>query len=283
MLVLGLTGDVGAGKTTVASLWEAAGASIVDADRIVRSLWRNSSVISMAAARWGEDILDPSGIPIPAAIASRAFKNREEYRWLCSLLHPLVRIEMERQIASLEGWVVAEIPLLFESGVPEWIDAVVYVTAPEEFRTRRNLGRGWDEEEIRRRESFLLPREEKKTRSRMVIDNDGTLEELHASVGELGAFFRRAASIVRCTALFREREKAEELGVLLKERRLCSGFFREGGGNQREHAWMASFFTREEFFPLVASLADSAPHLWMDRIRRMPYERRLSILEELVR
>lgn len=162
MLALGVTGDVGAGKSTVSRIWAEMGASVLDADEIVRSLWKRADIIEAASSRWGKDILGEDGVIVPRKIAAKAFSDPEEYRWMCGLLHPPVRVEMERTAASLEGWVVAEIPLLFEGGVPWWIDATAYVTADSALRASRNAARGMDSAELERRETFLLPGEEKK-------------------------------------------------------------------------------------------------------------------------
>lgn len=195
MLVLGVTGDVGAGKSTVTGIFEDFGATVIDADRITHEIWKRPDVLDKTVLKWGKDILLPEGgIDVPR-IASRVFSNRNDYQWICSLLHPLVRSEMEKRVSELEGFVVAEIPLLFENGVPSWIDLTCYVRTSMERRLLRNRSRGWDEEEIRRREKFLLPREQKIKQADLIIDNENDLGTLRARLKLLSERFLLIASL----------------------------------------------------------------------------------------
>ena len=188
---VGVTGDVGAGKSTVARLMEAAGGVRLDADAVALSLWERPDIRMAAAARWGEGILDPSGGIDRRAVAGRIFSDPVEHRWCCDLLHPLVMTELERRVAGLSPikWAVVEIPLLFESGRPDWLTSVVFVTAPWEVRAARcRAQRGWDEAELRRREGFFLPSEERMKLSDFVINNAGDLTELERRVAGVSAF-----------------------------------------------------------------------------------------------
>jgi dephospho-CoA kinase len=286
MLALGVTGDVGAGKSTLTRFWKEMGASVLDADEIVRSLWKRPAIISEAVSRWGMKVADPAGNILPRDIASRAFSCREEYEWLCGLLHPLVRIEMERLAASLEGWVVAEIPLLFEGGVPEWIDATVYVAAPEERRRERNSTRGWDGGEILRRESFLFPSEEKKRRADIVLENNGSLDDLRDAAGKKAHFFRRIAGLVRCTVTFPRNEDAILYRDFLRKEQLGSEFdcFRINTMEKNTEGWFFSFISFDRFFPKLSlpHVMDGARGPYMTTIRRMPYKRRIALAEELL-
>lgn len=110
MLVVGLTGDVGAGKSTVSSVWASLGAHVVSADTIVAALWKRNEMVELAAGRWGERILRPGMALDHSAISRIVFGDEKEYRWVCETIHPLVREEMERVVESLDGWIVAEIP-----------------------------------------------------------------------------------------------------------------------------------------------------------------------------
>lgn len=285
MLALGVTGDVGAGKSTLTRFWKEMGASVLDADEIVRSLWKRPDVIGKAVSRWGRGVADNGGNILRGEIAARAFSCAEDYAWLCGLLHPLVRIEMERISASLEGWVVAEIPLLFEGGVPEWIDATVYLAAPEEKRRDRNSARGWDGREILRRESFLLPSEEKKRRADMVLENTGTLEDLRETAGKKALFFRRLSGLVRYTVTFQRYEDVLLYRDFLWKERLGSDFhcFRSDTMEKNTENWLVSFISRESFFAGLSRphVIDRARGPYTATIRRMPYKRRIALSEEL--
>jgi len=99
MLVIGLTGDIGAGKSTVCSLLQQMGAVVVEADRMVRQIWLRPEIIEAARKRWGNDILDSEGRIVASEVASKGFCDEAEYRWMCDLIHPLVMAEMERFVA----------------------------------------------------------------------------------------------------------------------------------------------------------------------------------------
>jgi dephospho-CoA kinase len=261
------------------------GASVLDADEIVRNLWKRPDIIDEAVSRWGRGVADNSGNILSAEIAARAFSSPEDYAWLCGLLHPLVRIEMERISASLEGWVVAEIPLLFEGGVPEWMDATVYLAAPEEKRRDRNSARGWDGKEILRRESFLLPPDEKKRRADIVLENTGTIEDLRETAGKYALFFRRLSGLVRCTVTFRRYEDALLYRDFLRKERLGSEFecCRTDALEKNEGSWLVSFISRESFFARLSRphVMDGAWGPYTAAIRRMPYKKRITLSEEL--
>lgn len=195
MLVLGVTGDVGAGKSTVAGLWKNHGASIIDADCIIHEIWKEPRVLKRVEERWGSCVFYHNGSINPSEIASRIFADPKEYEWLCSILHPMVRKEMERRMFALRGWIVAEIPLLFENSVPWWVDYTVYVTASTSTRLSRNVSRGWNEEEIERRERFLMNTEEKQAMADLVIQNEGSLESLEESLLRYAVAFKKMAAL----------------------------------------------------------------------------------------
>ena len=186
---IALTGDVGAGKSTVAGLLEGMGGVRLDADAIALEQWRRPDIAQAAARRWGHRVLDPSGGVVRGAVAGRIFTDRTEYDWACELIHPLVMAELERRVAALspDRWAVAEVPLLFEVGRPSWVAAVVFVTAPRALRIARCRQRGWDEAELTRREAFYLPSDERMALSDFVLNNEGDLASLR----------REAEAIVR--------------------------------------------------------------------------------------
>ncbi len=281
MLVSAVTGDVGAGKSTLTACWRRMGASVIDADEIVRSLWRRPDTVAGAVSLWGGEVVDEDGAIIHSRVAVRAFSDASEYRRLCDLLHPLVRVEMERAASSLEGWVVAEIPLLFEGGLPWWVDLSVYVSTPLERRVELNRVRGWDKGEITRREGFLLPSDEKRRLSTYVVENSGTLDELTAQAEALGGFFKRASGLARCSVVFERKEdlakycerlKRDGLGV---EPLLCGT-----SAGMEENLFILSFFTLEDMFSLLPSRG-AARGPYLERVRRMPWGQRLALLEGL--
>lgn len=185
MAAVAVTGEPGAGKSTVARVMERMGATRFDADAVVHALWRRPDVVRAALARWGTSVLDDRGEIDRAAVGARIFSSPEDHRWCCALLHPLTMDELSRRVSSVAppGWAVVEVPLLFEAGRPAWATRVVFVTAPWDERARRcREQRGWDEEELRRREAMFLPSRERMAMSDIVIENAGDAGELEARV-----------------------------------------------------------------------------------------------------
>jgi dephospho-CoA kinase len=187
VFIVGLTGDVGAGKSTISKIWHDMGANVINSDETAKRQWERPDVIRLATGRWGPGIIR-GGVTDYQWIAERAFSSREDNDFVNSLIHPLVNAEILRLISAMRGWIVAEIPLLFESGGLDCADMVVYVTANGEARDARRSARGWDGGEIARRERFLMSSDEKAGMSDMVLRNDGDLsswEDLARGVGRL--------------------------------------------------------------------------------------------------
>ena len=189
MLTVGLTGDVGAGKSTLSKVWEDMGAAVIDADRVARDMWQLPDVQKRASERWGSDFFEDDQKSVFAKIAEKIFSDEREYEFVSDLLHPATIAAIEEIVKNADGWVVVEIPLLFECGRPKWMDFVVFASASAEKRVERNASRGWDAAEIKRRESRLMPRDEKIKRSDWVLENSGTKEEWEAKARELGNIF----------------------------------------------------------------------------------------------
>ncbi len=222
MLTVALTGDVGAGKSTVARVWRDMGACVIDADAVAKRQWLRPEVMEQAVARWGDSVRRADGSPDYAAIARHAFQNEEEHAFTNALIHPGARTDLTCAAKAGNGWIVAEIPLLFESGMHDWIDCVAYAAAPIERRIERNAVRGWDAQEILRRERLLLPSAEKQARADFVLFNDGDLEAWKAEARRLGALFLRMSSVCVLQTHCRTEEEATRIGDALVERRLAA-------------------------------------------------------------
>ena len=175
MLTVGLTGDVGAGKSTLSKVWEEMGAAVIDADRVARDMWQLPDVQKRASERWGSDFFEDDQKSVFAKIAEKIFSDEREYEFVSDLLHPATIAAIEEIVKNADGWVVVEIPLLFECGRPKWMDFVVFASASAEKRVERNASRGWDAAEIKR--------------SEWVLENSGTKEEWEAKARELGNIF----------------------------------------------------------------------------------------------
>lgn len=222
MLTAVLTGDVGAGKSTVVSEWRAMGATAISADDIAKTMWSVAEVREAAKARWGAGLFDEDDRPIFRAIADRVYASADDAAFANAMIHPRTRAEMTKIVRSSGGFVVAEIPLVFEAGVPDWADCVVYAAAPLELRAARNVSRGWDEAEIIRREEKLLPSKEKIARSDIVIANDGSLDDWRETARSVGRRLAAASEVCEMKTRCPSEEVAREIASSLVEQRLAA-------------------------------------------------------------
>lgn len=221
MFVVAVTGDVGAGKSTLVNVWRSMGAKIISADEVAKEQWYKPEVIAAMYTRWGDGVFT-NGAPDFGKIAKMAFSNEEENRFTTNLIHPGTREEITKKVSSLRGWIVAEIPLLFESGLHDWIDYIVYVTAPKDLRSSRNAARGWRAGEVARRERFLLDSEKKQNLSDIVLRNEGDQGSWIARATELGRLFTKISTVCEMSVCCKSYEEAEKIAELLVEERLVA-------------------------------------------------------------
>lgn len=183
-LHVALTGNIAAGKSAVTRLFRDWGATIIDADEIVRQLQRpGTAVFQNIVARFGPEVVATDGSLDRPALRARILENPEEKRALEAIVHPAVQAERERLIAGsrngCSGVIVSDIPLLFEVMDPAGFDAVILVDAPEALRLERlTRERGISEPEARALLGLQLPASAKRPESDFVIENDGTREAL---------------------------------------------------------------------------------------------------------
>lgn len=191
MLKVGLTGNVAAGKSSVARVWRSLGAAVIDADELARrAVEPGTPAHREIVERWGPEVVAAGGGLDRAALRDVVFRDPEARARLEEIVHPAVydlrEEEYRRARERGERIVVADIPLLFEVGLAEEFDVVVLVDAPEEERLRRMVeDRGQDPEEARRMIAAQMPSEIKRTRADIVIENTGTLEELERKAREV--------------------------------------------------------------------------------------------------
>ncbi|MEO7985422.1 MAG: dephospho-CoA kinase [Gemmatimonadales bacterium] len=184
MLNIALTGNIASGKSAVAELFQRWGATVIDADRLVReSQAPGQPVLRAIANALGEEFIGPGGELRRDALRRRIMVDPAARATLERLVHP----EVLRRRAALESAarargdpiVVSDIPLLFESADPSLFDAVILVDAAPALRRRRLIAeRGLSEEEATSMIASQMPSELKRARSTWVIDNDGSREEL---------------------------------------------------------------------------------------------------------
>jgi dephospho-CoA kinase len=184
MLSVALTGNIGAGKSTVAELFKRWGATLIDADQLVRAAQApGQPVLEKIAARFGGEVLRADGTLDRAALRAKVLKDQEALADLNRIVHPEVHRRRQALIAEARARgdpiVVSDIPLLFESADPAEFDAIVLVDAPEAVRRARLLAtRTLPPEEVDRLMAAQLSATPKRARSDYVIENDGDLPAL---------------------------------------------------------------------------------------------------------
>jgi dephospho-CoA kinase len=188
-LNVGLTGGIGAGKSTVALLLTERGAIVLDADFAARAVVEpGTDGLAELVQAFGEGMLREDGSLDRAALAAVVFTDEEQLKRLNAIVHPRVRAWMAEQVAEIpEGAVVVQdVPLLVEGGSRRLFDFIVVVDADDETRIKRLVGdRGMTEDEARARIAAQASREERNAAADRIIDNSGGRIELTAAVSEL--------------------------------------------------------------------------------------------------
>jgi dephospho-CoA kinase len=181
MLRIGLTGGIGAGKSTVSATFNECGGIIVDGDVIAREVVEPSTKgLAQLVEAFGEDILRPDGALNRPALAAKAFVDDEKRATLNGIVHPQVARRRQEIIDAVpdDAVVVEDIPLLVETGMAPLFPLVVVVTAAEETRVERLIKRGMDEADARARIKAQAPEDQRRAIADVLLDNSGTQGEL---------------------------------------------------------------------------------------------------------
>ena len=187
MLSVGLTGNMGSCKSTVAALFRRWGATLIDADALVREAQEpGSSALAEIRARFGADVIRADGGLDRAALRAKVLAHPGELAALNRIMHPRVAQRRRELIADARARgdriVVSEIPLLFEAGDPSEFDAIVLVDAPESLRRQRVLAsRELAQAEVDRLAAAQQPARTKRPHSDYVIENDTDVASLERS------------------------------------------------------------------------------------------------------
>lgn len=186
--MVGLTGGIGAGKSTVARLLTERGAVVVDADAIARMVVEpGRPALAALAEAFGADLIQADGSLDRAALAERAFVSDETRKQLEAITHPAIAEEFLAQIAAApaDGIVVHDVPLLVESKRGFDYDAVIVVEAPLEIRLERLEARGVPRDDAERRIAHQATDEARRAVATWVLDNAGDLAHLEAQVDKI--------------------------------------------------------------------------------------------------
>jgi dephospho-CoA kinase len=200
VLLVGLTGNIGAGKSTVAQLLSERGATIIDADVLARrAVEAGTPAYRKIVERWGPAVLAADGRLDRAALRRIVFADHDQLEKLNAIVHPEVERLRERLVdearARHDRIVICDIPLLFESQNAEAFDHVILVDAPRPLRLERLVGdRGLNETEAMAMIAAQMPAELKRARADFVIENDDTITALEARVESVWAAITQAAA-----------------------------------------------------------------------------------------
>jgi dephospho-CoA kinase len=185
---VGLTGGLGAGKSTALSALARLGAATLSTDAVVHDLYASDELRDAVVGRWGQEVA-PDGVVDRSAVARHAFASDEERAWLEGLIWPKVaeRVGAFREEALAADppprAAVVETPLLFEAGLDGIYDATIAIIADEEVRSERAGARG--HQALDERTARQLPQEEKARRATYTVRNDGSVDELETELSEV--------------------------------------------------------------------------------------------------
>jgi dephospho-CoA kinase len=192
--IIGITGGIGSGKSTVARIFGELGCLVIDADEQVRQAYQDPAVVEQLQQWWGDQVIERPGQLNRRKIADIIFHDPGQKQRLESLLHPIVAaLRQQRMIEAVDNPQIAayiwDTPLLFEAGLRSGCDAIVFVETPFQQRLERvQQARQWDEAELRRREKSQWPLDKKREISDYIIDNTADADHVRGQVSEV--FFR---------------------------------------------------------------------------------------------
>lgn len=199
MLIVGLTGGIASGKSTVSRIFEQAGIPVICADELAREVVRPGSK-GLAEIRriFGEDVLDESGNLDREAMARQVFQDHSKRKILESIIHPRVEEEQNKKLAALErqgySMAVVDVPLLYESGWERFVDLVVVVYASRDTQTERLMNRdGMSADDARSRLEAQMPIDDKRRRADRLVDNGKSLQHTRRQVESLIEELREVA------------------------------------------------------------------------------------------
>jgi dephospho-CoA kinase len=191
--IIGLTGGIAAGKSSVARLLQWLGAAVIDADRLSHEELRHPEVVATLREWWGDAVCTADASADRRALAAIVFNDPAELKRLEGLLYPRI---MKRRETLVEAYnadpavsaVVLDAPKLYEAGLDCCCDVVIFVDAEWAERVQRVVAaRGWTEEELRRREKLQIPLDTKRANADHVVINHSSIDELRPRIERLFA------------------------------------------------------------------------------------------------
>jgi dephospho-CoA kinase len=199
-MIIGVTGGIASGKSTVARAFEALGVPWVDADDVAREVVEpGEPALAEIHERFGRRVLNHDGTLNRRALREIVFADPAQRRWLESVTHPRIRARLVEHLARLEAsgapYVLLVSPLLFESGQSEMADRCLVIDVPEALQIERTAARDdVDEAQARAIVAAQMPRAERLARADDVLDNSGSEAEMRRRVAELDRQYRELAT-----------------------------------------------------------------------------------------
>ena len=183
--IVGLTGGIGSGKTTIANEFSELGIELVDADIIAREVVEQGTTgLSQIISHYGMDILDSSGKLDRTKLRSKVFDDEQERQWLNNLLHPLIRKQMLAAVKNANSpYVIMVVPLLFENGLDSLVNTTLVVDIPPHEQVARTAKRdGVNSTQVEKIINRQISRKLRLSKADAVIDNTLPLEEVRKTV-----------------------------------------------------------------------------------------------------
>ncbi|MEL3961973.1 dephospho-CoA kinase [Lysinibacillus endophyticus] len=190
-MIIGLTGSIASGKSTVANMLKEYGFPIVDADLVARQVVEpGSETLQKIADALGPEVITPEGAMDRAKVGSIIFHDESKRKVLNDIIHPAIRAEMLRQrdehVANGAKTVIMDIPLLFESKLQHYVEKILVVSVNEETQLKRLIERNQlNEEDAKARISSQLPLSIKEQGADAVINNNGSIEETRQQLEDI--------------------------------------------------------------------------------------------------
>ena len=201
MVVFGLTGNIGSGKSTVAKILTEYGFYHIDADQIGRLVVEPGTPANLQLQKvFGKDFFDENNNLLRKKLGARVFADADALQKLNDITHPAINAEIIRQIAEVkeqnpEQNIILEAAVLFEAGMEALADSVVLVFADDDIRLQRVTARdGLTEEKVKDRMNSQMPQTKKRELSQYVIYNNGSLADLRQNVAEFAENLHNSAS-----------------------------------------------------------------------------------------
>ena len=197
MLVVGLTGGIGSGKSSAAGFFQAHGVTVIDADQLSRAVVEpGQTALQTIVDHFGDTILTAAGTLNRARLREIVFDNATERQWLEALLHPLIRNLIQQEIKRCQGpYCILMSPLLLETSQRDDVDRILVVDVPEALQIERTRRRDGNDESLVR--AIIATQAGRKLRLELADDvliNDGSLAQLAAEVDRLHTFYTGLAA-----------------------------------------------------------------------------------------